>query len=200
MTVEQLWDKTWRIVAGFETAQVEFLDAVNETTEQIFNYLWKRKADLIIKPLSLQAVVVDATGAWLALPHDLRGLSERPRVAGALKQLDPALEEDRTRLSVTTGKPTHYELIGGQLYLYPVPDDETITVTGRYFKAPGAVSSFSESLPYEGMFDGTYRTILLAIASSGITPDLTPILDKNIGELLAVRDYHAPTRRRIRDF
>lgn len=199
MTVEQLWDKTWRIIAGLENANVEFLDAVNETTEQIFNYLWKRKSDLIREPMVLRPIYIDQTGAWFHLPSDLRGLCELPRIHGTRIQLEPALEEDRAKLEGVKGEPTHYEILGRKLYVYPQPEDSPV-VTGRYFQAPCPADWFDDYLPFNGMFDAAYKTILLAIASQGIATNLEPIVEQHIGQLLEVRDYHHPVRSRVRDF
>lgn len=200
MTVEQLWDKTWRIIAGMEQVNVEFLDAVNETTEQIFNYLWKRKSDLVRAPLVLRSFYIDHTGAWCPLPLDLRGLCEMPRFRGSTRRLEPALEEDRVRLAGTTGEPQYYELMGRKLYLYPEPEDTTKVLTGTYFKAPSMAQGFDDYLPFEGRFDAAYKAILLAISSQGIAINLEPLVEQHIGQLLEVRDYHAPVRSRVRDF
>ena len=213
MTVQELWDRTWGAVNTLEKANIDFLTAVNEATEHIFTYLWKRKSEVVtdlfalsyFEPLedSSQNFLLDGDDAPLlavrTLPSDFRGLAERPFVNGELDPLEPVTEELRRTLVQQTGSPTHYELKATKLYLWPLPEETTI-IRGAYFKHPGTLTAYTEDIPMNGIFDLAYRAIVLAIVELGVSTDLTPLLDKHVGEVLEVRDSHAPPRTVVKDF
>lgn len=213
MTVQELWDRTWGTVQTLEQANIDFITAVNEATEHIFNYLWKRKSSLVTDLFALsyfepiedaeQNILLDGQDAPLlavrTLPDNFRGLSERPFVDGQTVPLDPVTEELRIQLVQQTGPPTHYELKVNKLYLWPLPGETTV-IRGACFKHPGTVTDYSDDLPFNGALDLAYRNIVLAIVELGVTADLTALLDKDVGEILSVRDYHSPARTVIQDF
>lgn len=213
MTVQELWDRTWGAVNTLEKANIDFITAVNEATEHIFTYLWKRKSELAIDLFALsyfepiedasQNFLLDGTDAPLlsvrTLPAEFRGLAERPFVNGETNPLEPVTEELRRDLVQATGSPTHYELKGTKLYLWPLPEETTV-VRGSYFKHPGTVTLFEENIPFNGIFDLAYRAVVLGVVELGVSMDFTPILDKHVGEILAVRDYHSPPRSVVKDY
>lgn len=213
MTVQELWDRTWGTIQTLEKANIDFITAVNESTEHIFSYLWKRKSELAVDlfALSYFEPIEDASQNFLldgedspllavrTLPDAFRGLAERPFIQGKTTPLEPVTEELRIKLVQQTGPATHYELKGTKLYLWPLPEESTV-VRGSYFKHPGTVAGDEDSLPFSGVFDLAYRSVVLAIVELGVTTDFTALLDKHVGELLPVRDYHSPPRTVIQDF
>ena len=214
MTVEELWDNTWRSISANDMTDFEFIPAVNLTTEKIFNYLWKRKSNLVtdlfamnyFEPLTdaAQNFLLDGESEPLlavrVLPAAFRGLAERPFIEGAMSPLQPITEDLRIQLARTTETdPTHYELKGTKLYIWPLPERRAV-VRGSYFKHPGKVSAFSDTIPFNGVLDLAYTAIVLTLLESGLAVDLTALLDKEVGELLAVRDYHSAPRTTIKDF
>ena len=210
MTVQELWDRTWGTIQTLEKANLDFITAVNEATEHIFQYLWKRKSDLSTDLMAIsyfepiEDASLDGTDSPLlavrTLDANFRGLAERPFVDGESNALQPMTEDIRIAITnQTSGKPTHYELRGNKLYLWPLPEDKTV-LRLLYFKHPGVVTGYEDTLPFYAVFDMAYRTIVLAVVELGVSTDLTPILDKHVGEIMPVRDYHSSPRSTIQDF
>ena len=196
MTVEQLWERTKGSLAKLDQSGVDFITAVNEATEQIFNYLWKRKSDLAKEPFSLRFRAGSSGG--VSLPDEFRGFAERPSIDD-VGFLDTFLEVDRERVQSETGDPSYYELIGQNLFVYPTPAKGTI-IKGIWFQKPDDVTSFDDDLPFNTVMEAAYTSMVIAIAGHGIDADLTVILDSKVATLLAVRNHHSPPRTQIRDF
>ena len=196
MTVDQLWDRTWGRIAGFEMVGIDFITAVNEATEQIFDYLWQRKSDLAKSLFQLKFKAGSSGGMFLS--GEFRGFAERPNVAD-IGALNPLTEADRSDASSWTGDPSHYEIVGSYLFVWPAPETGTV-ISGVWFKHPDDVAKYSEDLPFDSMLDMAYKAIVVAIADHGIAADLTSILESKVGSLLQVRDYHSPPRTVIKDF
>jgi hypothetical protein len=214
MTVEELWDQTWRSISANDMTDFEFIPAVNLTTEKIFTYLWKRKSNLVtdlfamnyFEPMAdaAQNFLLDGEAEPLlavrTLPSAFRGLAERPFIEGASVHLQPITEELRIQLARTTETdPTHYELKGTKLYIWPLPAKRAV-VRGSYFKHPGKVAAYTDDIPFNGTLDLAYMAIVLTLLEAGLAADLTALLDREVGELLEVRDYHTPPRTVIKDF
>lgn len=214
MTVDELWDYTLGSISANDMTDFEFIPSVNLATDKIFNYLWKRKSNLAtdLFALSYFEPLADAAQNFLmdgqdepllavrTLPPAFRGLAERPFIEGAMVPLEPVTENLRIQLARTTETdPTHYELKGTKLYIWPLPGKRAV-VRGSYFKHPGKVNSYADNVPFDGLLDLAYMAIILALLEAGLATDLTALLDREVGELLAVRDYHSPPRTTIKDF
>jgi len=198
MTVEQLWDKTWGHLQDLESAEVDFITAVNEATEQLFNYLFQRQSDLVKSSFCEPYQPWDAGGAML-LPDGFFGLAERPYMGEMTVPLEAITEADRQEADGMTGDPRFYELRGATMKITPAPEIGA-NVYGVWIVKPCDVTAYTENLPLSPMLTTAYKVMLIAMAKSGIAADFGAILDTHVGKLIQKRDCSSPRRTVIRDF
>ncbi|HUU82656.1 MAG TPA: hypothetical protein VM243_04035 [Phycisphaerae bacterium] len=131
-----------------------------------------------------------------ALPSDFRILDRLYRADDStLAEMEvDALRAYQEVESATTGEPTDYAIIGGSVYLWPIPD-ASYTIRMSYWYNPAAISDETAALPFgdefqEAMITGT---IVAYLKTSGFSehPKLAEnqiAFDREIFMLMPVED------------
>jgi hypothetical protein len=199
-TVKTIFDAILPRIQQINTPLPTIIEAVNESTEIIFDRLFKRESDLVRRTLELSIPAGENTAE---LPAGFRGLAGRPFVKGEKLAMMPATESVIIEKYGETGTPGHYELMDENLAVYPSPEVDT-DVIGRFYEFPTLATSLSSVVPFRGVFDRVYREAAIKVCLGGpgvvVDPAFASFLYDAVDDVLSVRQRHAPIRRQVNDF
>jgi hypothetical protein len=85
------------------------------------------------------------------LPDDFWGLKDKPYISGKKYPLLPLPSVD-VALQYTTGDPIYYQVRGGKILLTPGTGSD-YTIIADYYKKPTALTTATDTLPYNELFD-----------------------------------------------
>lgn len=186
-----------------ETAVGSILPYLSRAVWLIAKRLYYHNSKLISGDLSLSYTASTSTKA---LPADFGGLLGSPYVNGQTYKLLPIPSED-IRIFYE-GKyvslPFYYEVVGATLKLIPGASS-AITVNGRYFAIPTALTATTDTLPWTTRFDDLMGEYLIEATK------LRPIPESGMQQLIigGIDDYIAkmerqattrPARRNLRAY
>lgn len=139
---------------------------------------------------------------YVVLPATFWGFPESSRlyVDGYQTPLLP-LPDDMTETMYTSpGTTTFYELMKDRkLYLYP-PTSTDITIKTKAFTKPTAVTDYTDTIPWDGMFDSALAELMLMFYKTGTTTGqetailLETFLTNNVDTVAARYDKKAEKR------
>lgn len=153
-----------RLAKGKLEVKVPLIDAANLVLDVIVKRLVVLKSELLLDDLSPLTIVADT--ATYVLPTDFIAFAERPYLNGSTCLLDPLPPETRAQFT-TTGTPTHYELRGMNIVLYPTPSADT-SLKGVYFKNPGVFAAMTSEVPFNGLIDQLLQDAMIRACEEGL--------------------------------
>lgn len=189
MTVQDLLKKTLpRLQQQGVAPVVDMVSTVNQITDVLFRYLWRRESDLIESSTSLD-FAVSAQG--VDLPADFYGFAGMPYIVADEIALTPATKTQARALSDDSGYPEYFESKNGKLYLYPVTD-QALSVLVDYYTRPVDVNALADALPFGGLFDRIFEDGAVRVQAEGaileVDKDFNALLKKVVDDVLTMRD------------
>lgn len=133
------------------------IDSINGAVRYLQLRMADRNSDLVKGTFVDTGMVQE-----VALPSDFNGFAGSPTIAG--RRLDP-LPPDVSQMSATDSVPTHYDVVGYAMFLYPEPTTE-VTVSAKYWVFPETLRT-SDDIPFDGMFDGLILATAALFAVNG---------------------------------
>jgi len=97
------------------------------------------------------------------------------------------------------GEPLYFELKGNTLHIYPSYTEEVI-IKGDYFAKPTKITSTSDTVPYNELFDDIIEEYIVKIVRAGFTGEsnksnpllLQEFMYQSVDEVLAARSKTMP--------
>lgn len=130
---------------------------IDDLVQYISQRLYIMDSDLIEASFSLSyAQDIDTA----ALPTDFQGLTQEPWLNGQTVPLSPLPDKSYEHRYSGSGEPRHYKVRQTNLILYP-PTSEATTVKGFYNQKPTEITKLTDTIPWNGLFDGMIREALV---------------------------------------
>lgn len=170
MTVQTLLNNILPRLKG-GAAPTDIFQSVNLVTRVLFNRLWQRDSDLIKEPLEL-----DISSECAYLPERFRGFRGDPYYLDGAEPviLAPLVSAQDRAGNNEAGDPEFYEILGPRIYLFPYPEEESVTLYGRYYREPAEVEELIDDLPFRGMFDHIYAEGVFKVQQFGLACSVEP--------------------------
>ena len=149
-------------------------------------------------------VVLTSLATYADLPSDFWGLRPDKQtgkseiyISGKNYMLDPSPGLSTEILYTTAGDPQWYRIKNSKIYVYP-PAASDITLLGNYFQMPTAITTTTDTLPFNELFDDAmtaatqrFRDGALDAAAIGA---LTALIWEMVDPIAGKRDGLGPTQ------
>ncbi len=113
-------------------------------------------SDTLVTEAEGSSITVMMQNEYVALPTGFFGLGDRPEdrliILNNRRRLSPLPSRDVAMHYLSPGIPQYYEILGTNMYLYPAPA-EALTIVGRCYILPTKATTYSDTVPFSGMFD-----------------------------------------------
>jgi hypothetical protein len=164
--------------------------ALNRAVRMIAKRLMYHDASMVRGSL---AVTITAASSSGSLPSDYWGLVGKPYISTETRYLEPVPDPRYKLLYSENSKPRYYEIVGTTINLYPGWTAGG-TINGDYWARPTKLTSPTDTVPFNEMFDDAIEESLLASYTGQDVSVLENIIYKSVDEIVPYIDKQAAYR------